>query len=150
MRRAAWLETVRQDLRFAVRVLRRSPGFTATAVILLALGIGVNTAIFSVISSVFLRPMPFPEPDRLVLLWEDFSASGGPTRTEASPADYAEWKARNRSLADIAVMIGTTYNLTGSFANYGVNQDHRFNLSFTLAGVGTFSNLFGAFGGQNR
>jgi hypothetical protein len=43
-----------------------------------------------------------------------------------------------------------TYNLTGSFANYGVNQDHRFNLSFTLAGVGTFSNLFGAFGGQSR
>ena len=114
MRRAAWLETVRQDLRFAMRVLRRSPGFTATAVLLLALGIGVNTAIFSVISSVFLRPMPFPEPDRLVLMWEDFSASGGPTRTEASPADYAEWKARNRSPADIAVMIGTTYNLTGS------------------------------------
>jgi predicted permease len=136
MRRLTWLEISLQDLRFGVRVLRRSAGFTAAAVLLLALGIGANTAIFSVISTVFLRALPFPDADRLVVLSTDFSASGGPSRGESSLNDYAEWKARNRSFTDLALMIGTSYNLTGS------GEPKK------LAGIRTTANLFSVLGMQ--
>jgi putative ABC transport system permease protein len=107
------LDSVSQDLRYAIRNLRRSPGFAILAVLILALGIGANTAIFSLVSSVLLRPLPFGEPDRLVTIWEDLSALGGPNRVQANPATYVEWKARSRSFEDIATLASGTYNLTG-------------------------------------
>ncbi len=109
-----FLDSVLQDVRYAVRTLRKTPGFTTVAVTMLALSIGANTAIFSLVSAVLLRPLPFAEPDRLVLLWEDFSAKGAPSRVEATPADYVSWKAQSRSFTDIAAFTTRAFNLTGS------------------------------------
>jgi putative ABC transport system permease protein len=107
-------ETAIRDVRHALRALRSSPGFTALALALLALAIGANTAIFSVVSAVLLQPLPFPEPDRIVLLWEDFTAVGGPARVEASPGDYVSWSERNRSFTAVAGFALDKYNLTGA------------------------------------
>jgi putative ABC transport system permease protein len=124
------LATVWQDVRYAARTLRRSPGFAAITILILALGIGANTAIFSLVSAVLLKPLPFPEPDNLMLLWEDVSSVGGPTRTEVTPADFADWRERNHSFEGLAAMESRTYNLVG-----GGDPEK-------LAGVRATANLF--------
>src|SRR6516164_10260106 len=98
-------DSLRQDLRYALRNLRGSPGFTAIAILTLALGIGANTAIFSLVSAVLLKPLPFVEPSRLVLLWEDFTAIKGPPRVEPSAATVVEWKRRTSSYEGIAMLV---------------------------------------------
>jgi putative ABC transport system permease protein len=87
-----WLESVLQDVRFAVRGLRRSPAFTAVAILTLSLSIGANTSIFSVVNAVLLRPLPFPEPDRLVYVWE-VSPRNNP-RNVVSAGNYLDWRER--------------------------------------------------------
>ena len=76
------------DLKFAVRGLRRTPGLSAAAVVALALGIGPNTAIFSIVYATLLAPLPYPEPEQLVRVWPKVRGS----RDRASPAEYLEWK----------------------------------------------------------
>src|SRR5204862_2536514 len=93
------------DLRFAFRQLLKNPGFTAVAVLTLALGIGANTAIFSVINAVMLRPLPYPEPDRLVTLWER-SPQRGIEQDRVSGPNYLDWRAQNSVLQDLAVSPG--------------------------------------------
>jgi putative ABC transport system permease protein len=100
------------DLRHAVRVLRNSPGFTIVAVLTLVLGIGVNTAIFSVVRAVLLQPLPFQDPDRLVIVWEDATPYGFPRNTPA-PANYADWKAENRVFEDMAALSWKNLTLVG-------------------------------------
>src|SRR4051812_31894361 len=96
-----------QDLRFGVRTLIKNRSFTAVAVIALALGIGANTAIFSVVNSVLLRPLPFKEPDRLIKIW--------PQRINASvsKAEYVEFVEQSRSFDDIAAYSGWSFTVTG-------------------------------------
>ena len=83
-----WLEDVRRDTGYAVRTLARTPAFTIAAVLTLALGIGGTTAIFSVVDAVLLRPLPFPSPQRLAMVFEENAKSGFP-KDVARPRDYA-------------------------------------------------------------
>src|SRR6266403_1182439 len=103
IRSASWesfIETLWQDLRFAVRMLRKSPGFTAVAVLTLALGIGANTAIFSLVNGVLLRPLPYRNPNRLTMVWEK-SRDG--SRENVGYATYLDWKSQNKSFEEIAI-----------------------------------------------
>ncbi len=100
-----------QDLRYAGRSLLRSPGFALTALVLVALGVGANTAAFSLADFVLVRPLPFPEPDRLVRLWERIP---GYSRMEASPANYRDWKRLATGFESLAAFDEVGMNLTGS------------------------------------
>jgi putative ABC transport system permease protein len=128
------MDNLLQDLRFAFRMLARKPGFTIVAVVIMALGIGANTAIFSLVRAVLLRPLPFHEPNRLVMVWEDASFIGFPRNTPA-PANYADWKARSEAFEDMAALASRSFNLTGDgepvkVQGYGVTAEF-----FPLLGV---------------
>ena len=107
------LESLARDVRFSLRTLRKSPGFVLFAVLALALGLGVNASIFSVVDAVLLRPLPFQHADRLVELWEEASAMGF-SRAPVAPANFADWKRRNRVFDDMAALKGDLYALTGT------------------------------------
>lgn len=100
---AAHWDILRQDLRYAAGSLGRTPGFAITAVLIVALGVGANTAAFSLAHFVLLRPLPFPKPDRLVKLWQRTPGYG---RVELSPANYRDWKAMAGSVEGMEAMIG--------------------------------------------
>jgi predicted permease len=128
------METLWQDLRFGFRMLWKSPSFTLIAVVTLALGIGANTAIFSLVSAVLVRPLSYHDPDRLVMVWEDEARIGFPRETPAA-ANYADWKAQNQSFEDMAALEWLNFDLTGNgepekITAFGVTQ----NL-FPLLGV---------------
>ena len=104
------METLLQDLRHSLRAFRQSPGFTFAAVLALALGIGTNTAIFSVVNSVLLKPAPFPEPERLVLFMNTSPEGSG---TGASPAKFQHWREQTSVVQDVAAFNSGVVNLTG-------------------------------------
>src|SRR5262249_44203482 len=111
-----WLEHFGQDLRYAARSLRRSPGFTTVVVLTLALGIGANTTIFSVVHAVLLQPLPFTEPDRLVSLREGRPEAGSLGRrvdVPLSPATFFDFRREVGSFAQIAALAGTNFVHTG-------------------------------------
>lgn len=99
-RRVRPLEDFVRDVRLALRSFARSPGFTLAAVLVLAIGIGATTAIFSAVRAVVLRPLPFSEPERLYVLWES-NAAMGVDQELVNPANYQDWKERVRSFADV-------------------------------------------------
>jgi putative ABC transport system permease protein len=101
-----------QDLRYALRRLVKSPGFTAVAVLSLAIGIGANTAIFSVVRTVLLQPLPYDEPDELVLLWGEMR-NRGVTHFPMSPPDFADYRDNAEALDDLAALWTFTVPLTG-------------------------------------
>ncbi len=105
------MDTLLAELRYSLRLLRKSPGFTAVAVATLALGIGANTAIFSAVDAVLIRPLPYTDPDRVVLVWEDNTAAGFPRNTPA-PGNYSDWKRMQRSFSGIAATRGGSASVT--------------------------------------
>ena len=101
------------ELRQALRVLGRAKGFSAVVVLILGLGIGANTAIFSVVRSVLLRPLPFSEPERLVRLYESFGSGDGDARLSLAPLTWQRWREHNEVFEDIAAATGTSLTLGG-------------------------------------
>ena len=128
------MHSLYKDIQFALRSFLKRPGFAAIAIITLALGIGANTAIFSVINAVLLRPLKFTDPERLVMVWEEASFAGFPRNTPA-PANYFDWKTQNHSFEDMAAICERNFNLTGDgnpeyVSAYGVSGNF-----FPLLGV---------------
>jgi len=108
-----WLETLVRDLRYGMRTLSRTPGFTAIAILVMALGIGANVALVTIVRSVLLKPLPFQDPDRLVRLYEQ-SSDGTYPFNEAAGGVFAEWKKESRSFSSMAMFGYAQYNLSGN------------------------------------
>jgi len=107
------METLIQDIRYGLRMMFKKPGFTFVAVLTLALGIGANTAIFSVVDAVLLRSLPYPDADRLVMLWSTMQARGVATSGSAMP-DYREWRDQSQSFAGLGAFYYGDFNLSGA------------------------------------
>ena len=105
------MATLIADLRFAARLFRRAPAFSVSVITVLALGIGANAAVFSAVDRVLIRPLPFERPQRLAMLWEDFSAFGTP-KNRVSPATFFDWRRRTQTFADLAAWRVTEMNVT--------------------------------------
>jgi predicted permease len=133
-----WLERIVQDVRYALRMMRKSPGFAAIAVFTLAIGIGANTAIFSVVDHLFFRPFPFRDPDRLVAVHELLRISGPTRAAPVNLAHFQEWRRSWRSVEDVAVIGGLRMSLTG------VSEPER------LQTMRVSANLFSLIGVQPR
>jgi len=104
------IEGLRGDLTYAARTLRKNPGFAAAAVVTLALGIGANTAIFSVCNAVLFKPLPYAEPDRIVMLWE---RQRNGERGTVAQANFADWRSESRSFSDMAAISSSSFILGG-------------------------------------
>jgi putative ABC transport system permease protein len=128
------LADIPRDLQYAARSLLRTPGFTVVAVAVLALGIGATSAIFSLVSAVWLKPLPFADEERLVSLRVDLSSLGGPGSIEAPPASYYAWRERAQSFEEMAAVVPESMNMTGE------GEPER------LAVVRTTPNLFATIG----
>ena len=112
-RRVNIVETLLQDARYALRMLTKNTGFAFFTVAVLATGIAANTAIFSIADAVLLRPLPYRDANRLVMIWEDATSYGFPRDTPA-PGNFADWKSRNQVFEDVAAAsFGASLNLTG-------------------------------------
>ena len=125
-RRVNWIQDVSQDIAYGLRMLHKNPGFTAVAILTLALGIGANTAIFSVLDAVILRPLPYPVADRLVLIWTDMT-SAGQSRTPFSGPDMADVRTRSRLLKDIGGIW------VGRAALIGAGEPEQIKLGFVTS-----------------
>ena len=106
-------ESLVRDLRYGVRTLLKTPGFALAGVVILGLGIGVNSAIFTVVNAVVLRPLPYPEGDRIMRLWQTPPASFNMPTFSISPANYLDWEAQNQVFEKIAIFRGGRQTLTG-------------------------------------
>ena len=130
--------SLRQDLRYAFRALRRTPGFTLAAILTLALGIGATTTIFTVVNGVLLRPLPYPNANRIANIWNDFG-KGAQSLPAVSPLDFRDYQQRSRTFETFAAasagnVVGLRGNLTGAA------EPERVDLATVTA---NFFSLFG-------
>ncbi len=116
VRMGSFIEAVRQDIRYGVRVLIKSPVFTAVAILSLALGIGANTAIFSVVNGLLLKPLPYPESDRVMHVWHTPPQDSfpGQDRFSVSPGNYLDWKAQSQSFEQMAAYEYAGFSMSTS------------------------------------
>jgi predicted permease len=131
------MEPLWHELRYAVRGLHKSPGFTAVVVLTLALGIGANTAIFSIVQGVLLRPLPFAHPESLVQIWNTYSLLPAFPQVELSPGDFQDFRRAATSFSDMAayVNIPQGFNLTGQGDAERVEARYANSGFFALLGV---------------
>jgi putative ABC transport system permease protein len=111
-RKTNMIGDLRQDVRYGLRMLMKNPAFTIIAVLALALGIGANTAIFSVVNTLLLRPLPYKNPEQLVVIWENATHLGFPKNTP-SPANFLDWQKQNTLFTGMGAFAERTFNLTG-------------------------------------
>ena len=131
------METIWNDLRYGWRMLRRNPGFAAVAILTLAIGIGANAAIFSVINTVLLRPLPFPDSNRIVMVWETY-ANRNVTQGTAAPVELLDWRLISHSFTELSGFRPTFLTLTGNGEAeqlWGLNISANF---FRMLGVKPF------------
>src|SRR5258708_5853664 len=107
------MDAIFQDIRYAIRLCLRSPGFTTVAVLALALGIGANTAIFTIVNTVLLEPLPFRDPGRLVVMWETNARRAGRPNV-IGPANFLRWRERTTAFERMAPFYDHRVNPTGS------------------------------------
>jgi putative ABC transport system permease protein len=129
------MQSLWQDLRYALRMLAKSPGFTLVAVLTLGLGVGANTAIFSVVQSLLLQPLPYPQPDRLIEIWNTYMPQV--PRVGLSPGDYADWRQQATSLAEMGAyaQVSQGLNLTGESEPQRVLVGYASASLFPMLGV---------------
>jgi predicted permease len=108
-----WLDTLFQDFRFGSRMLRKNPGFTAAAVLTLALGIGASTAIFSIVNAVLMRPLSFREPEQLAVVWQNNSRQHI-ARGRVTPANFLDWQERTRAFSEMSAITYWSFDYTGT------------------------------------
>src|SRR4030095_9379947 len=123
-----------QDLKYGWRTLAKSPGFTAVAVLTLALGIGGHNSILSLINAVLLRPLPFDEPDRLVMVWER-RASSNDSNLPVSGHEFVAWREQGESFEKIAIFTGDGFTLTGAGDPASINAVRASSDFFSVLGV---------------
>jgi predicted permease len=131
-RGVSFLETLAQDVRYGFRMLRKSPGFTAVAVLTLALAIGANTALFSIINGVLLNPLPYPHPEQLVTLHE--SKPNFPTGSISYP-NFRDWQKENHTFSDMAISRRNSFSLTGKGEAERVQAEFISSDFFKVLGV---------------
>jgi len=131
------VERFAQDLRYAQRTARKSPGFTAIVVLTLALGIGVNTAVFSVVNTVLLRKPPYTDPDRIVSLHQRFPKQSD-SPIGACPADYLDYRDRSRAFSSVAGFEGEVFDLTGAAEPLQVPAERVTHNLFSTLGIVPF------------
>ena len=133
-RSGAWAASLLQDVRYAARMLRKAPGFAAIAILTLALGIGANTAIFSVVDAVLLKPLPFQNPASLTMVWED-NPSHGLLHNTVAPPNLLHWEQHNHCFSAMAPFLDLPINLTGAGQPEQVSVQYVSPNFFSLLGV---------------
>jgi putative ABC transport system permease protein len=129
------MHSIFQDIRYATRSMMKAPGFTLVAILTIALGIGANTAIFTVVNALLLRPLPYAHPERLVMVWQDLRARGGPADEWATAGNYADWKREPGIFAQIAAISGWRPTLTGGAEPEPIPGEQVTHEYFSVLGI---------------